>query len=135
VILGARRTIVLSAVFDVAAFACVLLVAGTEDRIGVVGPVVAPILVVMVVGYARAARRQDELVAPGRHERIGSMLVPGIARFGSQAAMIAVFSVPVAIVMAVLCAFVLVYLIPAYQRRIAGGELRAALERATARRP
>jgi geranylgeranylglycerol-phosphate geranylgeranyltransferase len=126
---GPERTLALGAAVDVAASLCILWAAALEDRLEIGIPLVALFLAVLVFTHRAAIGRHGEDRAEGRTQRVRVMRAATLSRLGSQFVLVAVFSVPIALLLAAAVAALLLLLIPGYERRIIGGGLREAMAR------
>lgn len=127
--LGPQRTLAMGALFDCLGCACIVFVAAAESRLAVGIPVVILALLALLGTHAAAIARHGEAGAEGRLGRVKVMRAATLSRLGTQLALVAVFSLPLAVAMAAALAALLVLLIPGYERRIISGGLRRAMAR------
>jgi 4-hydroxybenzoate polyprenyltransferase len=123
--IGPAATLRLAACVDVIVHCCVIFVAAHQGRLAIGAPLAVASLVALLAAYRLAVRRQRS--ASGRHARTAAVRTLNLLRFGSQLALLAIFSLPLALLVGAPIAFLVTMLIVGYERRVFGGGLRRAL--------
>jgi 4-hydroxybenzoate polyprenyltransferase len=124
---GPGAALASAALADVVAQISLLTAATIERRLLVILPLALLSIFALTVAYGVTIRRQRD--AAGRYARTSALRALSLVRLVGQLVLLAIFSVPLALVVGASLSLLGALLIFGYERRVFGGGLRASLER------